>query len=254
MKILNITNEQLSAFVDGELEDDLSSTVSAMIKEDPELMARVEKLQITDGIISRTYSAIDEKPMPQGVLDLLEADEEKNKLSTFFNKFGEFFTGKQTLSLAFSMAAITIISIPVVTTILSTSQHSTLVLSGTIDKSSMIYDVLEMSPSTTLTALGDNNKLTITPIYTFKTTTGNYCREFVQQLRDQQARAIACRNNNNWEIQVAGLEIVSANDGGEYSTASMADSVKFDLFIEKNIANEPFDSNEEQIIIEKRWQ
>jgi hypothetical protein len=256
MKRNTITDEQLSAYVDGELTSDLHAAIQQSLERDPALRERVDKLRKIDDMLNQTCSAIDEKPIPQSVVDLLVTAKVDSKPISFVNGLNELILGKQKLGFtfaAFTTLAIVAVSIPLVKHNNSATTYDSLMLSGAIDNSSELHQALDNTPSTQLVMLGEEGKFVVTPIYTFKSVTGDYCREFTQQINDQQARTIACRESGNWIIQLAATETKTNVASGSYTTASMTNSVKFDLFIDQHMANEALSQQDELDIIEKKW-
>lgn len=254
MKKYNVTDEQLSAFIDGELDDEQHNAIQKQLENDQDLMARVKAIQSMNELLVSTYSSINDKPVPRAIFDILENDHaSQTKPSSFLDKVKHFFVGKHEIGLAFATIAVVVISVPITKSLFSTSEYDSILLSGAINTNSKLHQVLDSAPSTQLTAVGKNNALTVTPIYTYKSVDGSYCREFVQQSSTQQARAIACKENEHWIIQIATHEPTSQKSSGEYVTATHSNSIEFDLFIDQNMSGIALNPKQELDIIEKKW-
>ena len=74
---MKVTDEQLSAYIDGELLPEETRALEAQISEDAELAERVRKLRtITDALVSATSDVLD-APVPAHIVDLIKSDAEE---------------------------------------------------------------------------------------------------------------------------------------------------------------------------------
>jgi len=62
-----LTDEDINAFIDGELEEARSLAVAALIAESPELSERVERLMLDKDMIARVYGPLIEQPVPDAL-------------------------------------------------------------------------------------------------------------------------------------------------------------------------------------------
>ena len=67
-----ITNDMLSAYIDGELAPEEMERVARAIAADELLAARLEQFRRVDRLLTEFSSAIDAQPLPPAVLALLE--------------------------------------------------------------------------------------------------------------------------------------------------------------------------------------
>ena len=68
-----ISDEQLSAYIDGELPPEEMARVRAAIAADPALAARARQFERVDALLAEFSSGIDAEPLPEAVLALLGA-------------------------------------------------------------------------------------------------------------------------------------------------------------------------------------
>ena len=67
---MSVTDDILSAFLDGELPADQLKRIAKEIDADPALRQRAEALAAPDAILQKAYRTIDDDPMPDAVLAL----------------------------------------------------------------------------------------------------------------------------------------------------------------------------------------
>ena len=79
----NTDDIALSAYIDGELPDADARALKERLLKEPALARRLKVLRGADSDALRLYSAIDKRPMPQGVLDLLDRAPKSSNVITF---------------------------------------------------------------------------------------------------------------------------------------------------------------------------
>lgn len=71
---MNLTDEQLSAFLDAELPEAEMQVIRDQLADDPALAERLAALATVDHILAGHYSAIGQQPLPAAVTELLEPE------------------------------------------------------------------------------------------------------------------------------------------------------------------------------------
>lgn len=243
------TDEILSAFIDGELPAEEMDEVRREIDQSAALAARVEALKKADRAVACAYRAIDDEPMPQGVLDLLAAKSEapdSNVVSLPRRRAGggaRYWPAALAASLALAAG---------VGLGLQFSAGGALI-AGTIEKGNPLYAALETTPSAETVKLDGRRGAIFTPVLSFRSQAGDICREFSLSSGDRGNRAVACRGDDAWIVEFAVAAAPLATDSGVYSTASSGLNEAFDSFVDDLIANEPFAPEEEAALIEAGW-
>ncbi|MCG8440516.1 MAG: zf-HC2 domain-containing protein, partial [Caulobacterales bacterium] len=69
---MTITDEELSAYLDGEVPPERAAELRAALQSDAELASRFASLRAADKLVQEAYDAIFEEPVPPDVLELLE--------------------------------------------------------------------------------------------------------------------------------------------------------------------------------------
>ena len=253
---MKITDEILSAFIDGELDDTDTDDVKEALLRDKALVRRLEQLKSADRLIASTYGAIDKTPMPTAVLDMLApaelADGDDNIVRLPFHRIP---------------AAVKAWAAPIAATLMFVvglglgaqfsapdrdQNRGSILAAGEIDKAGALHLVLETVASAETYVVDAASGAAITPLLTFRTADGAYCREFTAVQGETTNRGVACRKENAWEIQFAARVPAAQTNPDAYSTASAGVSAQFDEIVDNMIAGEPLGPDEERTLL-KRW-
>jgi hypothetical protein len=95
--------------------------------------------------------------------------------------------------------------------------------------------------------------LEATPRLTFATASGDFCRQYRLESATRGSEAVACREDEGWRVQVAVFGAPGARLG-EYQTAAGSSSQTLDAFVDRAIAGEPLDADQEAEAIARRWE
>jgi hypothetical protein len=128
---------------------------------------------------------------------------------------------------------------------------------GELDPSGALASILSENASAASYQLKDDNRsdapsVAITPVLSFKSTIGDWCREFTVTTYVKSGRTLACKQREKWHIVLSSTE-QNSSEPGEYSTASTVTSAKFDARVDNLIVGEPLSADQEAILIEKGW-
>lgn len=250
---MTISDDKLSAYIDGELSPSEINEIKLALKNDPAVGARMERLKRPDALISAAYGKIDDEPMPDSVMDLLRDTGDAENSGEKVIQFAPRPAAKSPALWAVPLAASIALAIGVGVGMQIAADHSRnenqFALAGVIDSSSPVFAALESTPSATMVETPDG---TITPILTFKSENGDYCREYVVANDAVTNRAVACRHEGQWVTQFAALAPPNSAMPNEYSTASVEITTQFNNLIESMMADEALNSEEEGSLLE-RW-
>lgn len=241
---MNFTDEHLSAFIDGELDEEMMASVEAAIETNSEVSRRLELLRKPDGVISAVYGQINETPVPSDLMNLLNQTGEP--FSVVHRP--ESFWRRQRHLLA--LAASLVVAIGGVLSLeFDDGYEDRLPLVGNLEKESPVQIALETNLSGQTLVEG---ALSVTPVLTFKSVNGTYCREFTANTRHESVRAIACKVSQDWSVEaVVGGTGASAR-GSEYRTAS-SDIAQFDLIVSQLMSEPALDRAAEKRLLENHF-
>lgn len=267
---MTISDEMLTAYLDGELAAEEMAEIVRQIKKSPQLASRVEKMCLTDKSLAEAYHAIDDRPMPAGIMEMLEAFPEKiknadNDISATVLPFKkpQPVSKAPIWQMAMAASVALIIGLGLGRNILTpdTTLNSfpeaiqAQQVAGIIGPENPLFGILENQPSASSVALKGSKDTMVEPIMTFLASDNTYCREFKVMTAQSATRNIACRVNNNWLVKVSvgtSGEVVSPD--GQYQTASRSGDTIVDSMIVNMIRGDALSADIEARIMKQNWQ
>lgn len=241
---MTITDEILSAYLDGELPPADTARVEAAINADPALAARLKRLETATRRFADAVREIDRTPTPASVEALLKPS--ADNVVQFRRPKRETPKWIVPAAMAASLAAIVFVGgnlgrAPGV------GGGAFAVAAGPVDPRSGLHRALERTPSAeAFSARGG----TIRPVATFRIVDGSLCREFIAEGESHAARAVACRGDRQWTVKIAAEDAAPASGG--YQTASGPASA-INAFVDDAIVGDALSRDEETALIEGGW-
>ncbi|WP_051687276.1 hypothetical protein [Microbulbifer sp. HZ11] len=238
-----VTDKQLSAFLDGELPEPQMDEIRALLLEHESLADRLAQLAAVDQTVRQTYSAIDQRPMPDGITSLLEKERAGSAQVIAFPLWRRAQRQvHQQLQRHAGMAAAIALAIGLgAGWLLPTTDNNE-------GQWQTVAAGLEQAPSGASLTLPDGRA--ITPRLTFRNQQGDYCRQFQLREANGGSENIACRNDGGqWQL-AASVQLDAVQAPGSYQTAtggSLLDSA-LDAMAAETLA-----PAQEQKIIGKGW-
>lgn len=253
-----ITNDMLSAYIDGELAPEEMERVARAIAADELLAARLRQFRRVDRLLTEFSSAIDAQPLPPAVLALLEppcADADVPQRSEPVAVVLPF-ARRHRRAAALALAASLVLAVAIVLQFDARDGtppgFDAIVRAGAVVPSSPLQHVLEEVPSDEAYAVAGGTGVEITPVLSFVSTAQEYCREFRVDAGARAARGVACRRDERWET----LKVVAAEARGSdahYATATAETDEDFDAFVDGLVADEPLGADAEARALHGGW-
>jgi negative regulator of sigma E activity len=240
------SDEQLSAFLDGELAAGETEALARDIEADEELAARLERLSGANRAYVAAIGSIDEHPPSAGLKAVMAAPPTAKIIPFRPKAISAFVMEHRAIAAALVVAA-------AVWSVFSTTRPSSEVMTdsqGYVAAASPLHRVLEETPSSVLVKLPGGLKAT--PRLTFATASGDFCRQYRLESATSGSEAIACRDDGRWRVEVAVFGAPGANPG-DYQTAAGSASQTLDAFIDRAIDGEPLNAEQETAAIERAW-
>jgi len=239
------TDEQISAFLDGELNQAETEALALAVERDPALAARVERLGSATRAYISAVAAIDQHPMPDGVKKILAAPPTA-KVIPFRAKVGALLTEHRAIAASLLCAA----AVWGVSSNLGGQSGNAWQTApdGLIVASSPLHRALETGAASEPIQVAAN--VTATPRLTFASDEGGYCRQFDVSSPAGATSAIACREDGQWRTQVA---VFGRAGGGDYQTAAGGKSPALEAFIDQHISGAPLNAAEESKVVSEHW-
>lgn len=188
---MQVTDEELSAFLDGELPAEASKRVAAALDEDETLRRRLQRLAFADRALASAYAAIGDSKMPAWVTALIAGDGPRPEQPDPPSRLAAPIAAGVALIVGAAFGWL----------IAAPKGVSDAALAGIVSPASALNEALETSPSGAEVAIFRGKKAEL--ILTFRSGDGAWCREFTVTTPKDAAHAVACRNNGKWRVEFA---------------------------------------------------
>lgn len=249
---MKITDETLSAFLDGELPEPEMETLRQRLAGDEELGNRLAELAAVDPMLASRYAHIDERPLPDSVRELLAEEKPANVISfPVWRRMQQGFQQhvQQHLQQHAGIAAATTLAIG-----LGLGQLFAGGGADTSDDWATIARGLESTPSGHSVELTNGKQLA--PRLSFLNVQGQYCRQYQLADGEKGSENIACRDAEgqstagSWQL-AASVQLDAIQRPGDYQTAS--GGAVLDNALDQMMAGDALDANAEEDLIVKGW-
>ena len=268
---MKLSDEQLSALIDGALSDSEADSVKAALENDLDAQARMSGLRGADAIMMRAAQTLDERPMPKSVLDLLGADDQNlreleqrpepdlrddNKIVPFQTATrsrsytAPFMAIAASLMLAVGFTGGWLSSLP------RTGESGGVLTAslGVIDQQNPLYASLTGAVSGEVLDISGSRPVSVMPVLSFIDQDGNLCREVVAQSEGIRNHLLACRQQKaQWTIVTASAVTGAAISGGTFTVASSGTPAAIDAAIDARIKGQVLSREEESKYLGLRY-
>lgn len=240
---MNLTDEVLSAFLDGELPEADMQTIRNLLVDDPSLGERLADLAAVDRAVAEHYGVIDEQALPEAVSELLKPESATAATVVAFPYWRRARQGLQrragtavaaALALGFGLAQFWD--------------------GAPVDSNAdwqQVAEALETTPSGKTRILETDTELT--PRLTFTNHAGEFCRQFLLQEQSKASEKIACRSSAEtagW-VEMATVTVPKVESDNRYQTASGGSVL--DGVLDQMIAGEVIDPARERQLLTGGW-
>lgn len=246
-------DELLSAYIDGELVADEVAVVVERLANEHALVRRLEAMRSSDDAVRAVYEQLDEKPLPDGVNQLLDLAENKIETSKVvsFPVRGMRRFANMPVALAASVALVAgFLAIRQMQVEPQTNGVEALI-AGQLDIGSEVYDLLERGVSGEPGVLGESSEMRI--VLSFESEGGDYCRQLFVGATDRSVHGVACRAATGWQLEAVALG-APGTPGGQFQPAAVDTPEAVSEAIDGLIgARDPLNQDEERALISTAW-
>lgn len=216
---MKITDEILSAFIDAQLPEAQMEQVREAIALDETLAERLADLAMVDPMVKAYYQDIDQRPVPEATLRLLEEDAPTAKIIAFASWRKVQQQVQQHAAAWVFIALLAGYGLSQFDIISGTApEPSSTLASQTSSFDLNLGEQLERQASGQRIALTDNQALSIR--LSFYNQEGDLCRQYGLESDSQMSENISCRQQGEWQ-QVASVNLPKDKTGdAQYQTAS----------------------------------
>ncbi|EGF91854.1 hypothetical protein ABI_02860 [Asticcacaulis biprosthecium C19] len=250
---MTISDEVLNAYLDGELEAGDMEAVDRALATDETVVARLAALAEADRAYISELAAIDARPLPSGLDDLLAdpVPESGARVLAFPGKARWDRLRPYFVPTAAAASITAIIGFGVGFAVGPGSGAVADPFTALSRGTTPVIAMLDERESGQIVDIGHGMSAQVR--LTFPAADGNLCREFDVQSPKAAAAGIACRSDKGWDIRLAARQSAPAQGTG-YVTAASADDPVFGRAVEALMAGDPLDGEAETAAIKNGWQ
>ncbi|OYX47864.1 MAG: hypothetical protein B7Y90_12280 [Alphaproteobacteria bacterium 32-64-14] len=241
------TDEQLSAFLDGELTPQEMEALSQDLEADAALAGRMEKLGTANAVYRDAIGGIDNAPLKASLKAAMDTPPTAQVIAFKPRSISAFVMEHRAIAASLLCAA----AVWGVTSATSTDSQSDLLApgpDGLIVASSPLHQMLEVAATGEVSKVGNAAAV---PRLTFAADDGAFCRQFDVTTEDGSSAAIACREDGVWRTQVVAYQL--AKPLGEFQTASAARAPALEAFLDAHMPGAPLNAEQEAMLLQRKW-
>lgn len=241
------TDEQLSAFLDGELAPAEMDALALALEADDGLAARMERLGSANAAYLGAVGAIDNAPMKASLKAAMETPPTAKVIAFRPRSIAAFVTEHRAIAASLLCAA-------GVFGLMSTMNRGAVDplapgADGQIMASSPIHRMLESGKTGEVVTISAS--ASATPRLTFASDDGGFCRQFDLVSGESASAAIACREGDGWKTQVVAYGLPKPS--GDFQTASAGKSEALEAFLDQRMSGAPMNAEDEARLLAGGW-
>ena len=246
---MTITDETMSAFIDGELSPAEKREVEQQLAANKELAARLAHLKQADELVRRHARLIDDTPMPASVLAMLQDTPTtstdnvvqmsawRNSIQTLSDNAQQHLAKAACLVLAVGLAGGYLLGSGS-----SSNGMQTDIAQTRSGSQTEFLAAISSAASGESVSLPGNQQLQIS--FSFEDAGARLCRHYLLESPQQQREGVVCRANNEW-LNVAEMTISTAAAGATYQTATSS-ATSIDQILDSLMVNGPLQPEQER--------
>lgn len=242
-------DDALSALMDGALPSDEAAVLRARLEREPALAARFASMERANRAVRDAYRDVVDEPLPERVLDLLRGPETRaaNVVDLDARRT------RRALPAWLPQAAAAGVALAIGLGLgFGLGQRSEqlepaglLASTGPVGPGSALHELLESVPSGEARSL---DGATAETRFTFRTQSGDWCRELAVTSGAARNAAVACRRDGGWRVDLVGVEAAA----GEVYRPAAGDAPVREA-VDALIDGQPLEPDAERALLERGW-
>ena len=247
---MNITEqdyELLSQYLDRELPAGEQEQLEQRLAAEPMLQVALRRLQSLQRQLQATYGQLGDGPVPERTLALLREAPGQAAQQPLSTTNVVQLTRKRNMNWGFALAASLVVAVSA-TLVSQWDQQSAQPGADTL-----LSAALDSTPSRGAGWETLSDGRTLRPVLSFRSSTGNWCREYLLGDSEGNWHGVACRGTDGWTTEVLAATRVE-DTSAQYRPAGAADSMSVADYIDRNANGIPLDGREEASIMARGWE
>jgi len=258
--MVELTDELIMAYVDGELEKELARQVREAIGEHPELLRRAQMFRDSANMLQGIYDAPLHEAIPERLIESVKNSQQRNpglRVRNFLTSFLRIPAWQPAHGVAFILILLFGAAMGYLGSGMISPRNGSFPIMLTSEGFSQ---GLERTASGRTFSL-DGHSIQVTPIATFLDKSGRYCRQYeIMSRKDGRinfAQGVAFRNQSGrWQMWIY---VASGSPGGSIKTESNTyvpaggRDNSFNQMIDQIMASRPLTPQQEKKIIREGW-
>jgi len=242
---MNISDEQLAAYLDGELSADDNAAVAAAVAADPTLARRAAAQQALRERVRRAFDRTLDEPVPEKLLDAVRGS---TIIGLDAAKRRRRRPGLATTVWIAAAASIALAVLVVPRLLRLSGDEPNIVTIGPNRTAGG-----ELAKALSLQLASEQSSSRVQLGVSFLAKSGEYCRTFITARNEGPVAGLACREQDSWRIDVIEPVGNSVGERGAYRQAASALPPLVLQAVQARIAGEPLDATGEGRARENGW-
>ena len=227
----------ISAVLDGELNDEQKVQFDELMAKETAFQSKVRQRQEQHNLIAQAFGQIDDTPMPESVMSMLEAKDNVVAMTPKTRRYSP-------LAMAASVLLVGVLTVFYFGAEKTTDGNG---LAAQLDVA------LDKNLSGTLIDLGQDQQSQMLVNLSFIDNQNRYCREyFLSQSQSPALHRVSCKGPNGWQTEVeVQSDKILGSDNFRPASGEVSDSVT--RYLDNNMQSDAFNMEQERQAMEKVW-
>lgn len=255
-----VTDEMISAYLDGALDEPEAGAVERAADEDPGLARRLARMVRNDRMLRRHFQTLALEPVPESISALLEppASKERSWWQELAARASGWVALPAPVPVVGAVAALAVVGIGVWTFIdqgfgPGAERHDSALARALPSTNPELSRLLDRQPSGETVSFS-HDALAIIDM-SFEHAEGRYCRQYRVAPGGQSSSfaAVACRIDGGWQEVLVQRIDAAIVDPGHFRAASGPESALVDGYILEYMSGDIIVGGAEASLIERNW-
>lgn len=256
----SVSDEQLSAYLDGMLEQADARALEAALEDDPGAGRRLARMARNDRALKQHAQEAARRPVPDAINAMLEPAQRqaRSRWSGLAERLTSWSAVPAPLPAAGAVAVLAMVGIGVLAMLnhgasSNGSPGQAALIRALPSTSSEISFHLDRQPSGEVFSLGDAGRAVVD--MSFEHADGPYCRQYRAALGEAgpSIAAVACRSGNAWQEVLVQRVDGPIGESGMFHAAGGQESSVLDGYILDHAAGDIMVGESEADLIERNW-